>query len=182
MSVVGVARSVGSSPRARGTRCRLSCQTGRRRFIPASAGNTILGSVTDLDIQVHPRERGEHPAAPLAERTHVGSSPRARGTRDPTNREIAALRFIPASAGNTFQYPAMTRSSSVHPRERGEHALRPAPSSPPSGSSPRARGTREVNALMVECQRFIPASAGNTRRTSRWQMKYPVHPRERGEH
>ena len=50
------------------------------------------------------------------------------------------------------------------------------------GSSPRARGTRHVNAVSVLKLRFIPAGAGNTALRSCSGFPRPVHPRGRGEH
>ena len=52
----------------------------------------------------------------------------------------------------------------------------------PTGSSPRARGTREVRAGDRGAARFIPACAGNTSTPSRTRSRSPVHPRVRGEH
>ncbi len=50
----------GSSPRARGTRRKRPSNDPRRRFIPASAGNTIARIRVCVSRTVHPRERGEH--------------------------------------------------------------------------------------------------------------------------
>src|SRR5690625_5607345 len=50
----------GSSPRVRGTLQDRSVQALRSRFIPAGAGNTPIGHVTDARVRVHPRGCGEH--------------------------------------------------------------------------------------------------------------------------
>ena len=111
---------------------------------------------------VHPRERGEHrPQAPLG-RLHD--------------------RFIPASAGNTISPSISMRPALVHPRERGEHVAGSHCSGCSAGSSPRARGTRRPLHGDRRARRFIPASAGNTRRACRRRRPQAVHPRERGEH
>ena len=138
-------RRAGSSPRARGTRQHLGPEVDRDRLIPASAGNTRSRSRYDLLITAHPRERGEHghPHAPGPDDT--GSSPRARGTRDPAVQGFSGRRLIPASAGNTsgHRYPAAR--TTAHPRERGEHARLKASARLRLGSSPRARGTRVID-------------------------------------
>ena len=51
-----------------------------------------------------------------------------------------------------------------------------------AGSSPLARGTLLGAALLVLLPRFIPARAGNTRRSPPFLLNPPVHPRSRGEH
>ena len=50
------------------------------------------------------------------------------------------------------------------------------------GSSPRARGTRNVGRNDWHVWRFIPACAGNTRIASAYSATTAVHPRVRGEH
>ena len=53
-------RSVGSSPRARGTRTCLCLCVWVVRFIPAGAGNTDKLGALSSHSSVHPRGRGEH--------------------------------------------------------------------------------------------------------------------------
>ena len=52
----------------------------------------------------------------------------------------------------------------------------------PIGLSPLARGTLGMAATVLRCVRFIPAGAGNTRRTPPLYPSIPVYPRWRGEH
>ena len=111
-----------------------------------------------------------------------GSSPRARGTLFDANWEPTAERFIPASAGNTPAISVSSLARSVHPRERGEHPVKPAKRRNPGGSSPRARGTPATLAGAACRRRFIPASAGNTISSLRRLGGDAVHPRERREH
>ena len=133
-------------------------------------------------MPVHPRPRGEHPPAVTHQRVLYGSSPPARGTREPVVRSCYSLRFIPARAGNTAR-PAPARcTTAVHPRPRGEHeALALAPGEP-DGSSPPARGTPRPARPAVRGIRFIPARAGNTSPSGQLLGHVPVHPRPRGEH
>ena len=111
-----------------------------------------------------------------------GSSPRARGTPPQCAPRPSALRFIPASAGNTAAWMPKTCRQTVHPRERGEHTYTPDNLIAGIGSSPRARGTHEAESGRARLLRFIPASAGNTHAAPHRVPRLPVHPRERGEH
>ena len=71
----------GSSPRGRGTPATHEGREGRRRFIPAWAGNTGGWRSPGPCPAVHPRVGGEHSSLkPLIIRIR-GSSPRGRGTR-----------------------------------------------------------------------------------------------------
>ena len=152
----------GSSPRARGTRPAPPARVGRRRFIPASAGNTCSTRAGRSSRSVHPRERGEHARGRGRARRDSGSSPRARG-----NTHAERVRGI--------HHP-------VHPRERGEHHYPGSPANSRAGSSPRARGTPVPRRHASGPRRFIPASAGNTPPAASGRTARPVHPRERGEH
>ena len=192
----------GSSPRARGTPLSPLLRHTSLRFIPASAGNTIASPCGAASRAVHPRERGEHffqrdstkannGSSPRARGTQPpllhalprqGSSPRARGTHGNSHRTAGLFRFIPASAGNTTQRPGTRENASVHPRERGEHWPPLLSRGGHVGSSPRARGTPPPLPPRQRNSRFIPASAGNTGRRCRTYRRWPVHPRERGEH
>ncbi len=93
----------GSSPRARGTQIPDTRTRPRTRFIPAGAGNTMPGSTSMSAISVHPRGRGEHGIASCRLTPTIGSSPRARGTRQHPYRRSDRGRFIPAGAGNTVR-------------------------------------------------------------------------------
>ena len=154
--------AVGSSPRARGTLTVVAIGRLLDRFIPASAGNTITMSSSSGGIMVHPRERGEHFFTKRPVFFERGSSPRARGTRYSHDPVIAIIRFIPASAGNTYNCCYRSVFDTVHPRERGEHNIRRKHGAISSGSSPRARGTLSLLASGTSLMRFIPACAGNT--------------------
>ncbi len=71
----------GLSPLARGTRCQSLPTPGRRRFIPAGAGNTSRCRSCSGSGPVYPRWRGEHHRYPIVIRPAPGLSPLARGTR-----------------------------------------------------------------------------------------------------
>ncbi len=111
----------GSSPRSRGTWYTGGRDQSERRFIPAFAGNISLVNASMRVLQVHPRVRGEHRILNSQDPTHLGSSPRSRGTSVTPTPLAGTARFIPAFAGNMAN------------RYDDRHA-RP-------GSSPRSRGT-----------------------------------------
>ena len=152
------------------------------RFIPAGAGNTTGGPFSVPALAVHPRGRGEHSDSLNCWTSKDGSSPRARGTQRAYPRRRTGSRFIPAGAGNTAPTPSGECAKSVHPRGRGEHLAWRSVISSQTGSSPRARGTRNDHDDEHGSRRFIPAGAGNTSRTTEPSSANTVHPRGRGEH
>ena len=154
--------SRGSSPLPRGTRVSSARKGHRGRFIPAPAGNTNVQPLRRIRETVHPRSRGEHNSSPFSMHVTVGSSPLPRGTPDTQQRWHVDGRFIPAPAGNTRPKRIRAEILPVHPRSRGEHAMR--------------RWTWRWR------PRFIPAPAGNTRQNHRRGEIASVHPRSRGEH
>ena len=131
----------GSSPLARGTRAPAPGTCPCWRFIPARAGNTDVPRPRGGGPPVHPRSRGEHRCTADVGFSFGGSSPLARGTPRLQRALIAAIRFIPARAGNTRRATARPAPPPVHPRSRGEHRGLPVPPGPGAGSSPLARGT-----------------------------------------
>ena len=153
---------VGSSPLARGTRITDIRHARNGRFIPARAGNTRGRCRRRRAAPVHPRSRGEHRRTGRRRRRENGSSPLARGTREPRRRAGPRLRFIPARAGNTTSTGRRLPKGPVHPRSRGEHITPAQIRAVKSGSSPLARGTRRRGRRQRRQGRFIPARAGNT--------------------
>ena len=91
-----------------------------------------------------------------------GSSPRARGTQKLCSTSGQNCRFIPAGAGNTWDHTSRMTRGTVHPRGRGEHLSYSRLINVMTGSSPRARGTRN----RFDLSHFV----------------FTVHPRGRGEH
>ena len=172
----------GSSPRARGTLVPVWARRIGQRFIPASAGNTLHAELPGRPGAVHPRERGEHARRSRQQIFQIGSSPRARGTHKSRDTDEKYTRFIPASAGNTVAADGTLSTTTVHPRERGEHPVMIGCPCASFGSSPRARGTPISQHRTAARRRFIPASAGNTQPATCAVPARSVHPRERGEH
>ena len=174
--------AIGSSPQARGTPYNSETRLRLHRFIPAGAGNTVLGTRNRIEPSVHPRRRGEHRSRSAVATTSGGSSPQARGTQSDADIRSDSSRFIPAGAGNTTPSAPHRNSLPVHPRRRGEHCGRSPVQLRPNGSSPQARGTHTPGRLHTPGQRFIPAGAGNTPVSVSVPSAAPVHPRRRGEH
>ena len=172
----------GSSPLARGTRRAPIGQGVVHRFIPARAGNTALRPPRRRDPPVHPRSRGEHMRTECSRPSSSGSSPLARGTRARPGVGAIPHRFIPARAGNTDGRRSRRGATPVHPRSRGEHDSRGIGIATPPGSSPLARGTRQLCMIAKAANRFIPARAGNTSPSRSRGNTASVHPRSRGEH
>ena len=169
----------------------------------AGAGNTAADDNKIQRNTVHPRGRGEHRTIIDPATFADGSSPRARGTLRCCGCWLLVVRFIPAGAGNTGRIYFTGGYRAVHPRGRGEHGSIRTSTSSITGSSPRARGTREHPDKHIINHRFIPAGAGNTfvivemrllvggssprargtrRSATGFVSFFTVHPRGRGEH
>ena len=172
----------GSSPHARGTHPLAACRIPCNGIIPACAGNTVLTDEEYTLIRDHPRMRGEHQAPTGYAVTRRGSSPHARGTH--LSQRAGYLRYgiIPACAGNTCTTKVQLSHIRDHPRMRGEHALRPAAPPLKPGSSPHARGTRDLACFQSLAEGIIPACAGNTGCCAVARRLLGDHPRMRGEH
>ena len=70
----------------------------------------------------------------------------------------------------------------AHPRSRGEHLTGWSAARIARGSSPLARGTRDILQLDQLRTRLIPARAGNTSSRKPRGFARTAHPRSRGEH
>ena len=97
-------------------------------------------------------------------------------------RQCRRRRFIPALAGNISKGLTKYIYKTVHPRARGEHRQQMADNVIRGGSSPRSRGTSDVEERAFYFGRFIPALAGNMTSLKQPQPSSQVHPRARGEH
>ena len=151
----------GSSPHARGTLAKFAGAYCRSRFIPACAGNARSRQKACCPAPVHPRMRGERFRSSCVWFVLGGSSPHARGTQPLTNEANHENRFIPACAGNATGSRWHSGCTAVHPRMRGERMATCIGSCRKFGSSPHARGTLPDVFVNFECERFIPACAGN---------------------
>ncbi len=172
----------GLSPLARGTHTVSVTRALKNRFIPARAGNTQKARELVIPQSVYPRSRGEHSESSRTGHPAIGLSPLARGTHERNAVAHAAVRFIPARAGNTrYQEHGKTRHA-VYPRSRGEHMQLAGVDISKPGLSPLARGTLLPPVLPCWVRRFIPARAGNTSPIDETGAQLSVYPRSRGEH
>ena len=88
---------------------------------------------------------------------------------------------IPAGAGRMIRFCRDCRSSTGHPRRRGEHMAATKGNGLPSGSSPQARGGWLARSGLGAFGRVIPAGAGRIAAFLRPRRRCWGHPRRRGE-
>ena len=181
-SPTGHIRSVGSSPRMRGTPARDRCQHHRAGIIPAHAGNTGQWMHKLPNGRDHPRACGEHLQSAKLVRQRLGSSPRMRGTPYMVSHPCRLRGIIPAHAGNTRAGGRSIAASRDHPRACGEHGNVELVEIVHLGSSPRMRGTRRNDLNLRVRKGIIPAHAGNTCVVSFGVSCWWDHPRACGEH
>ena len=174
-------KSLGSSPRVRGTGRYTTGSRSICRFIPARAGNRMAKPSETTGSPVHPRACGEQTRFTGPSCHLIGSSPRVRGTASVPLVDDALNRFIPARAGNRSERSRLSVSTPVHPRACGEQCPQRWHWNPSIGSSPRVRGTVVTLRPRRAGFRFIPARAGNSGVQSGARQGHPVHPRACGE-
>ena len=116
------ASGLGSSPRMRGARLRLSRFRIVSRIIPAYAGSTAYLPYGHSVSRDHPRGCGEHLVFSPHWRSNPGSSPRMRGAHTIIWSEYRIYGIIPADAGSTVMAPVLASSIRDHPRGCGEHS------------------------------------------------------------
>ena len=136
----------GSSPLARGARETASGRREMARIIPACAGSTRGRPSASTAQRDHPRLRGEHPSRLSPQQARGGSSPLARGAQRFARNATTGSRIIPACAGSTPCASAAPLAREDHPRLRGEHTTSCPQTSARRGSSPLARGARDLRA------------------------------------
>ena len=160
---------------------RIAKATAGRRLIPAHAGKTPDALPRVRSRAAHPRSRGENHEGTEIRGACVGSSPLTRGKHNRRTHRRAHPRLIPAHAGKTGSWQALSVSSRAHPRSRGENTADDALTAQPSGSSPLTRGKRHFQPLNNLALRLIPAHAGKTGKAAAAYFHTAAHPRSRGE-
>ena len=169
-------------------------------IIPARAGFTFRRTRSSSRRWDHPRSRGVYFAPTPPTSTRPGSSPLARGLPSAPwsgrssggiiparagftaegSSETRLIRIIPARAGFTANCGGMPAVVSDHPRSRGVYYWCIWAVQVPSGSSPLARGLRDVDLVADLSTGIIPARAGFTTTATSPPPRRPDHPRSRG--
>ncbi len=171
----------GSSPRGRGTGPKPPPSCACLRVIPAWAGNRFGQRLSHSSRTGHPRVGGEQTRVCAVACHYFGSSPRGRGTGQPSIPPTCSGRVIPAWAGNSAARLRFWSGSPGHPRVGGEQRCHVFRGLFVRGSSPRGRGTG-ITSARAECSgRVIPAWAGNRFRVLSWPSVRTGHPRVGGE-
>ena len=148
--------------------------------IPAHAGEPEGLSSTARGKAVYPRPRGGTEGLSSTARGEGGLSPPTRGNPSkPTSRQ-AALRSIPAHAGEPRGRKSPRPSPQVYPRPRGGTRHLTVESNGIYGLSPPTRGNRRPNRQRGIRRRSIPAHAGEPPRVEQSQAVGAVYPRPRG--
>ena len=170
----------GSSPLARGLRQHHPDDPGGTGIIPARAGFTHNASATPPGKADHPRSRGVYAARGGRTVEIRGSSPLARGLLASASGRSQHGGIIPARAGFTVDGTQPGTRRRDHPRSRGVYAAPASKSGAASGSSPLARGLRDLIVRDVDGDRIIPARAGFTAPQGTSVRCAWDHPRSRG--
>ena len=150
------------------------------RIIPAHAGQTRSARSPAKPPPDHPRACGANNTGPAQAASDIGSSPRMRGKPMAEIERQAAMRIIPAHAGQTSGHPAWSVPGTDHPRACGANAQWSFGRRLQVGSSPRMRGKLGVTSESTAQQRIIPAHAGQTATTAKPCGIRSDHPRACG--
>ena len=134
----------GSSPLARGLQSIRRTNDAIVGIIPARAGFTNASSRTTSSRSDHPRSRGVYNMKAANPNETFGSSPLARGLRADFPVGGGPDGIIPARAGFTWYQPPGRFSAPDHPRSRGVYSCESPGFSVIPGSSPLARGLRDL--------------------------------------
>ena len=170
----------GSSPLARGLPPGLASGRLSVGIIPARAGFTCRRRHACRPPPDHPRSRGVYINPGTWTGDMYGSSPLARGLRRCGAGQVPGPRIIPARAGFTPSPSPAPAARRDHPRSRGVYSLIGFPNMTGDGSSPLARGLRDLTLLHRLPEGIIPARAGFTSDEVTATRMAADHPRSRG--
>ena len=126
--------------------------------------------------------RGVHSLWASLSTAILGSSPHARGPLYQATVTARVTGIIPACAGSTYLVDTLWGYIWDHPRMRGVHFSITHSGAGFEGSSPHARGPRELYLLSIARSGIIPACAGSTQLSQTPRLRFWDHPRMRGVH
>ena len=172
----------GPPPHARGSLAPCCRAVYRERPTPACAGITPRDLGMAINVQAHPRMRGDHCLTAASALAGTGPPPHARGSRVPTRADRRASRPTPACAGITRAPTCASRGALAHPRMRGDHARLATLTRQELGPPPHARGSRRTARPEPGDPGPTPACAGITAAQAQHGRVRPAHPRMRGDH
>ena len=171
----------GSPPRARGRGLWQRRNEHGTGITPACAGKSHVKVDLEVNVEDHPRVRGEESPRIPALPWQAGSPPRARGRAPSRTGTFSPSGITPACAGKSQGPPFFHRMREDHPRVRGEeHGLHVYPS-PFRGSPPRARGRVSAIKGNLPVLGITPACAGKRGELCSAGIHRGDHPRVRGE-
>ena len=128
--------------------------------IPADAGQPCHRHKQQRHQRVYPRGCGATVMVSMPAHAVWGLSPRMRGNPDDRRLDRAALRSIPADAGQPPPYTPHFAHVRVYPRGCGATGAAQAPATVAQGLSPRMRGNHLAQRCVLAVQGSIPADAG----------------------
>ena len=201
---VTVSRPVGLSPRGRGNPGG-SCQSrGRRRSIPAWAGEPGVQTRFTAANTVYPRVGGGTTGSHGCICRRCGLSPRGAGEPPSLRRRSETATVYPRVGGGTITSPKTPAATiGLSPRGRGNHLrlhqhTKSSGSIPalgggtnrnnarmpnPTGLSPRGRGNRGKRIPGLRTTEVYPRVGGGTSpKTALWPRVRGLSPRGRGNH
>ena len=170
----------GLSPPTRGNRAPCRTDGGRKRSIPAHAGEPTGRRGRTTSRGVYPRPRGGTWSGAATGWISRGLSPPTRGNLIETYQHETSLRSIPAHAGEPAGIAVGGLVVGVYPRPRGGTDMRAGTTATATGLSPPTRGNHRCKKSPEECKRSIPAHAGEPARPASRIPRVRVYPRPRG--
>ncbi len=163
---IGAPFVAGGSPRGRGRPGSSASSPDLGGWIPAGAGETASYTACDPPRRVDPRGGGGDRAGGSNAILIRGGSPRGRGRLGWPIASNHLIGWIPAGAGETGTPGRSTLILWVDPRGCGGDSSNSISAVSAWGGSPRVRGRRHRRLDGPFRRGWIPAGAGETRRTS----------------
>ena len=112
----------GSPPLTRGQRAFRFRRRTANGITPAHAGTTRTGLRGGLQIEDHPRSRGDNVWGPCRLRKSAGSPPLTRGQQELFRALLPHHGITPAHAGTTHADGRRASDHRDHPRSRGDNS------------------------------------------------------------